>query len=136
MILIIITGFLSIVSGAARAGESFTVILDWFVNPDHAPLFVAQERGYFVQHGLEVEMIAPADPNDPPKLVAAGQADIYPRIGRTMEWDTAAGHAIVHYAGGNVTDMDGNELQYGNPGFENPHFIVKGPGVAKATPDS
>ncbi|HIC28656.1 MAG TPA: 3'(2'),5'-bisphosphate nucleotidase CysQ [Rhodospirillales bacterium] len=69
-------------------------------------------------------------------LIAEGQADIYPRIGRTMEWDTAAGHAIVHYAGGNVTDMDGNELQYGKPGFENPHFIVKGPGVAKATPDS
>ena len=69
-------------------------------------------------------------------LVGAGEADIYPRMGRTMEWDTAAGHAIVHYAGGNVTDMDGNELQYGKPGFENPHFIVKGPGVAKATPDS
>ncbi len=68
--------------------------------------------------------------------IAAGEADIYPRIGRTMEWDTAAGHAIVHFAGGNVTDMDGNELQYGKPGFENPHFIVKGPGVAKATPDS
>lgn len=68
--------------------------------------------------------------------IAEGQADIYPRIGRTMEWDTAAGHAIIHFAGGNVTDMDGKELLYGKPWFENPHFIVKGPGVAKATPDS
>ena len=59
-------------------------------------------------------------------LVAAGLADIYPRTGRTMEWDTAAGHAIVLFAGGSVTDMRGNELTYGKPGFENPHFIVRG----------
>jgi len=65
--------------------------------------------------------------------IAEGQADIYPRIGRTMEWDTAAGHAIIHFAGGNVIDMDGNELQYGKPGFENPHFIVQGPGVEPNT---
>jgi putative hydroxymethylpyrimidine transport system substrate-binding protein len=53
-----------------------TVLLDWFVNPDHAPLFVALEKGYFKDQGLDVEFIAPADPNDPPKLVAAGKADI------------------------------------------------------------
>lgn len=58
------------------AKEKVTVLLDWFVNPDHAPLFVALERGYFAKHGLEVEMIAPSNPNDPPKLVAAGKADI------------------------------------------------------------
>ena len=63
-------------------------------------------------------------------LVAEGSADIYPRLGRTMEWDTAAGHAILHFAGGTVQDLDGNELQYGKPGFENPHFVAKGPGVA------
>ena len=57
---------------AARAGERVTVILDWFINPDHAPLFVALEKGYFAEEGLEMEFIAPADPNDPPKLVAAG----------------------------------------------------------------
>jgi len=56
--------------------EKVTVLLDWFVNPDHAPLFVALERGYFADHGLEVEFIAPSNPNDPPKLVAAGKADI------------------------------------------------------------
>ncbi len=59
-------------------------------------------------------------------LVAAGLADIYPRTGRTMEWDTAAGHAIVLFAGGSVTDMQGDELTYGKPGFENPHFVVRG----------
>ena len=58
------------------AGEKFVVLLDWFTNPDHAPLYVAQGLGYFTDAGLDVELIAPADPNDPPKLVAAGQADI------------------------------------------------------------
>ncbi len=52
------------------------VLLDWFVNPDHAPLIVAQENGYFKQAGLDVELIAPANPNDPPKLVAAKKADL------------------------------------------------------------
>jgi 3'(2'), 5'-bisphosphate nucleotidase len=59
-------------------------------------------------------------------LVAAGDADIYPRLGRTMEWDTAAGHAIVEAAGGTVTRLDGAPLGYGKPGFENPHFLVRG----------
>ncbi len=58
------------------AAEKLTVILDWFVNPDHAPLIVAREKGFFADAGLEVELIAPADPNDPPKLVAAGKADL------------------------------------------------------------
>jgi 3'(2'), 5'-bisphosphate nucleotidase len=59
-------------------------------------------------------------------LVAAGRADLYPRTGRTMEWDTAAGHAVALFAGGSVTTMDGNELLYGKPGLDNPHFVVKG----------
>ena len=56
--------------------EPLSVMLDWFVNPDHGPLIVAQELGYFADRGLEVELTPPADPNDPPKLVAAGRADI------------------------------------------------------------
>jgi 3'(2'), 5'-bisphosphate nucleotidase len=59
-------------------------------------------------------------------LVAAGEADLYPRLGRTMEWDTAAGHAVVSAAGGRVSAVDGGELGYGKPGFENPHFVVSG----------
>jgi len=61
---------------AVQAGEKFTVLLDWFVNPDHAPLFVALEKGFFKERGLDVELIAPSNPNDPPKLVAAGKADL------------------------------------------------------------
>ncbi len=61
---------------SARAADELTVVLDWFVNPDHGPLVIAQEKGFFAAQNLEVELIAPADPNDPPKLVAAGRADI------------------------------------------------------------
>jgi len=61
---------------SAVAAERLTVLLDWFINPDHGPLYVAQERGYFKAAGLSVEFKAPADPNAPPKLVAAGKADL------------------------------------------------------------
>lgn len=67
----------ALVLGAAPANAAkLTVLLDWFVNPDHAPLVVAREKGFFAARGLDVELIAPADPNDPPKLVAAGKADV------------------------------------------------------------
>jgi 3'(2'), 5'-bisphosphate nucleotidase len=59
-------------------------------------------------------------------MVAAGQADMYPRLGRTMEWDTAAGHAVLLAAGGAVNDLLGQPLRYGKPGFENPHFVAQG----------
>jgi putative hydroxymethylpyrimidine transport system substrate-binding protein len=51
-------------------------MLDWFINPDHAPLFVALEKGFFEERGVTVNVIAPSNPNDPPKLVAAGKADL------------------------------------------------------------
>ena len=57
-------------------------------------------------------------------LVAAGEADLYPRFGRTMEWDTAAGHAVLTAAGGQVRTLSGEELRYAKPGFENPHFVA------------
>ena len=60
----------------ALAQDKLSVMLDWFVNPDHAPLVVAQEKGFFKDAGLEVTLTAPADPNDPPKLVAAGGTDL------------------------------------------------------------
>lgn len=59
-------------------------------------------------------------------LIAAGDADLYPRFGRTMEWDTAAGDAILRAAGGTVTDLNGDVLVYGKPDFENPHFVAQG----------
>jgi len=59
-------------------------------------------------------------------MIAAGEADVYPRLGRTMEWDTAAGQAVLVAAGGEVTDVKGAELTYGKPGYENPHFVAWG----------
>jgi len=59
-------------------------------------------------------------------LIAAGEADLYPRLGRTMEWDIAAGHAVLAAAGGQVTQLDGSAFNYGKPGFENPHFVASG----------
>jgi len=72
----LVVSALVLAAAPARAQEPLTVMLDWFLNPDHAPLVIARERGYFADAGLEVELIAPADPNDPPKLVAAGRADL------------------------------------------------------------
>lgn len=59
-------------------------------------------------------------------LLAQGQGDLYPRLSRTMEWDIAAGQAILVAAGGVVQTLDGSPLRYGKPGFENPHFVARG----------
>lgn len=59
-------------------------------------------------------------------LLAEGSADLYPRFGRTMEWDTAAGHALLAAAGGSVCNLDGTPLRYGKPGFENANFVARG----------
>ena len=63
-------------SHMALASEKVTVVLDWFVNPDHGPLYVALEKGFFSQRGLDVEFHVPSNPNDPPKFAAAKKADI------------------------------------------------------------
>jgi len=63
-------------------------------------------------------------------LVATGEADLYPRVGRTMEWDTAAGHAVLAGAGGKVVRFDDHTpLTYGKEGYANPYFIALAPGV-------
>ena len=68
-------------------------------------------------------------------LIATGEADLYPRVGRTMEWDTAAGHAVLNGAGGHVVRFDDHQtLQYGKPTFANPFFIAYAPGVALKMP--
>jgi len=73
-------GGLTLSTARAAAGDDndkrLTVMLDWFINPDHGPLIVAEALGLFAEQGLTVDLVAPADPNDPPKLVAAGQADL------------------------------------------------------------
>ncbi len=92
-------------------------------------------------HGDEAQLQAWLQAQDPPwhelqrlvagsalkfGLVAEGRADVYPRLGRTMEWDTAAGHALLRAAGGEVLDLQGQPLRYGKPGFESPHFVARG----------
>jgi putative hydroxymethylpyrimidine transport system substrate-binding protein len=69
---------LAVLALPARAADTdqLTLVLDWFLNPDHAPIVIAQERGFFAEEGLEVTWQEPADPNNPPKLVAAGKADV------------------------------------------------------------
>jgi 3'(2'), 5'-bisphosphate nucleotidase len=59
-------------------------------------------------------------------LIARGEADLYPRLGTTMEWDIAAGHAVLRAAGGRVEAVDGTRFLYGKPGYKNPHFVAMG----------
>jgi 3'(2'), 5'-bisphosphate nucleotidase len=56
--------------------------------------------------------------------LAAGEVDVYPRLGRTMEWDTAAGHAVLLAAGGEVTDINGRAMKYGKPRYQNRDFVA------------
>ncbi len=76
--------------------------------------------------GVKVKSLCSAGSSLKFCLVASGEADLYPRFGRTMEWDTAAGHAVVAAAGGKVLTTDGQPLLYGKRqrGYDNPGFIV------------
>ncbi|MEM1360907.1 MAG: ABC transporter substrate-binding protein, partial [Pseudomonadota bacterium] len=79
----------------AQAADKMTIILDWFINPDHGPILVAQEKGYFADAGLEVEIIPPADPSDPPKMVAAGRADLAVSYQPQLHLQVAEGLPLV-----------------------------------------
>jgi putative hydroxymethylpyrimidine transport system substrate-binding protein len=117
------------------AKERLTVLLDWFVNPDHGPLIVAQQKGFFADAGLEVEMIEPADPNDPPKLVAAGKADLAVSYQPQLHMQAANGLPLVRVgtlvstplmtllvlADGPITsiaDLKGRKVGFSVGGFE------------------
>lgn len=67
---------LTLIATPALAQDKLSIMLDWFINPNHGPIILAQERGYFADANLEVEVITPADPNDPPRMVAAGRVDL------------------------------------------------------------
>ena len=73
--LFLVTIIFSSASGFAET-KNISIGLDWFINPDHAPIIIANEKNYFKEKNINVEIIEPADPNDPPKLVAAGKIDI------------------------------------------------------------
>ncbi|WP_455918539.1 ABC transporter substrate-binding protein [Ensifer canadensis] len=82
-------------AGSVTAAEKLTVMLEWFVNPDHAPIVVAKELGLFEKAGLDVELVPPADPSSVPRLVAAGQADIGVHYQPNLYLDHAAGLPLV-----------------------------------------
>lgn len=76
--------------------------------------------------GRTVKAFRPAGSSLKLCLVAAGEADLYPRLGTTMEWDIAAGHAVLDAAGGTISTVDGGAFTYGKPDFRNPHFVARG----------
>lgn len=67
---------IALLSASPAAAQDLSLMLDWFVNPDHAPIIVAQELGFFADAGLTVDIAAPADPADPPRMLASGQVDL------------------------------------------------------------
>ncbi|MCP3891633.1 MAG: ABC transporter substrate-binding protein [Desulfobulbaceae bacterium] len=122
-------------SNGAMAETKMTVLLDWFVNPDHAPLFVAKEKGFFKERGLDVEFIAPSNPNDPPKFVAAQKADIAVSYQHQNQLHVDQGLPLVRIAtliatplnslvvlkDGNIksiADLKGKTIGYSVGGFE------------------
>lgn len=119
----------------AQAADRLTVLLEWFVNPDHAPLVVADRLGLFDKAGLKVDFIPPADPSAVPRLVAAGQADIGLHYQPNLYIDHAAGLPIVRFgtlvetplnsvivlAGGpiaSLADLKGRSVGFSVSGFE------------------
>ncbi len=132
---LLFAAILALAAAPAPAQTKLTVLLDWFVNPDHAPLLVAHERGEFGAAGLVVEFVAPADPNDPPKLVAAGRADLAISYQPALTLAAAEGlplariatlvatplNALVVLADGpvkTIADLRGKRIGYSVGGFE------------------
>lgn len=119
----------------AAPTDKLTVLLEWFVNPDHAPLVVAEELGLFKEVGLDVELVPPADPSAPPRLVAAEQAEIAIHYQPNLYLDQAAGLPLKRFgtlvetplntvtvmaSGGikSLVDLRGKRIGYSVSGFE------------------
>ncbi len=83
--------------GPAAAQDRLTVLLEWFVNPDHAPLVVAEELGFFEELGLEVTLVPPTDPSIVPRAVASGQAEIGIHYQPNLYLDHAAGVPLIRF---------------------------------------
>ncbi|WP_162894936.1 ABC transporter substrate-binding protein [Rhizobium terrae] len=82
---------------SSHAADKVSVLLEWFVNPDHAPMVVAREQGLFTAQGLDVELIPPSDPSAVPRLVSAGQADIGIHYQPNLFLDHEAGLPLVRF---------------------------------------
>jgi putative hydroxymethylpyrimidine transport system substrate-binding protein len=119
----------------ARADDKLTVVLDWFVNPDHAAVVIAREGGYFKKAGLDVTLVEPADPAAPPRLVAAGQGDIAVTYQPTFYLEVADGmnlqrvgaaiatplNTLVTLDSGpikSIADLKGKTIGYSIAGYE------------------
>lgn len=89
--------FASHAQAQAQTPEKMSILLEWFVNPDHAPMVVAQEKGYFKDEGLEVQLIPPADPSIVPRLVSTGEVDIGVHYQPNLYLDHAAGLPLVRF---------------------------------------
>lgn len=85
-------------TNALAADKEMTLMLDWFVNPNHGPIVIAKERGYFKQQGLKVNIQEPADPSTPAKLVAAGKVDMAISYQPSLTIDVAAGLPLIRSA--------------------------------------
>lgn len=122
-------------SSTSMAKEKISLMLDWFVNPDHAAIIVAQQKGYFAEQGLEVEIIEPTDPSMPPKLVAAGKADLAVDYQPQLQQQVAQGlpisrigtliatplNSLVVLDNGkinSIADLKGKKIGYSVSGFE------------------
>lgn len=93
---------------AATRAQKLTVVLDWLENVNHAALFAARESGAFARHGLDVTLIAPADPSTPPALVAAGQADLGVTLGTHINLLVEKGLPVVRI--GSLIDRPMNTI--------------------------
>lgn len=126
---------LMLAAAPASAAEKLSVLLEWFVNPDHAPLVIAKEKGMFSAHGLDVDLVAPADPSAPPRLVAAGQADVALHYQPSLDLDVDAGLPLVRFGTlietplntlivlkdgpvKSLADLKGRKIGYSVSGFE------------------
>ncbi|WEM45584.1 ABC transporter substrate-binding protein (plasmid) [Photobacterium sp. DA100] len=89
---------LMLASFSTSAQEKVTLMLDWFVNPNHGPIILAQEKGWFAEQGLQVQIQEPADPSVPDKLVAAGRIDLAVSYQSTLISSTAADLPLVRSA--------------------------------------
>ncbi|MEN5275635.1 ABC transporter substrate-binding protein [Brucella sp. TWI432] len=109
---------------AAQASDKFKLILDWYVNPDHGPIIVADKLGYFKDAGLDVEIIAPADASVPPKMVAAGQADLAISYQQQVHLDVHADIPLIRV--GTLIDSPLNCLMVRDDGSVNSIADLKG----------
>ena len=131
-----ITLSLILLSSTAFADkQKVSLLLDWFVNPDHAAIIIAQQKGFFEKNNLEVEILEPADPSMPPKLVAAKKADLAVDYQPQLQMQVAEGLPLVRIATlvnsplnslvvlknsgiDKIEDLKGKKIGYSVSGFE------------------